>query len=80
MSKWTYRVSKQTLDNGDVVFAIREFYSDKQGNLTSWTSEEIAPVGSSIDDLRWALSNMIEALDKEVIDIGFLKNGVGDLQ
>jgi hypothetical protein len=68
--KWQYRVSKQTLDNGDIIYAIREFYDDDQGNYTSWTKDEIAPVGDSIEDLRWVLTKMLEALDKEVIDIG----------
>jgi hypothetical protein len=63
--RWTYRVSRQKLENGDEIFAIREFYDD----CKSWTEDEIAPVGDSLDDLRWSLTKMIEALDKEIIDI-----------
>jgi hypothetical protein len=65
-----YRVSKQTLKNGDVIFAIREVYPNKKREITSWTQDEIAPIGDSLDGLRWVLSKMIEACDKEIIDIG----------
>lgn len=64
-----YRVSKQTLSNGDIVFAIREFYPNNEGELTSWTEDETKPVAGSIDDLRWMLNKMIESLDKGIIEI-----------
>lgn len=76
--KWTYRVSKQTLSNGDVVFAIREFYHDKQGRLDSWTEEEIAPIGNSLEDLKGELALIMQALEHDVVDIGDEKNGIGD--
>gem|GEM_PF-320076 len=58
---WTYRVSKQTLKDGDVVFAIREFYpSEVTEELNSWTADAIAPIGDSIDGLRWVLNRMVE--------------------
>ena len=63
--KWQYRVSKETIANGEEVFAIREFWDDGK----SWSEDEIAPVGDSVDDLRWVLTKMIEALDKPVIEI-----------
>ena len=74
---YKYAVSKQTSKNGDVVFAVREFYPNNQGELTSWTADEIAPVGESIDDLRWVLNRMLEALDGEIVDIGDGENGIG---
>lgn len=67
---WSYRVSKQTLKNGDFIFAIREVYPNKKGEMTSWTQDEIAPVGDSLDALRWVLNEMLKACDKEIIDIG----------
>ena len=80
MTNWTYRVSKQTLKNGDVVFAIREFYpSEVTKELNSWTADEIAPTGDSIDGLRWALNRMIEACDKEVVDLHYEGYGEGDM-
>ena len=72
-----YAVSKQTFKSGDVVFAAREFYPSKQGKLTSWAADEIAPVGESVDDLRWVLNRMLEALDGEIVDIGDKENGIG---
>lgn len=72
---WTYRVSKQTLDNGEVIFAIREFYANKKGDLSSWTEDEMCPCGESVDALQWTLQKMLEACDQEIIDIGLTDNG-----
>lgn len=71
---WSYRVSKQTMRNSDEIFAIREFYG---ANCKSWSQNEIAPSGDSVEDLRWVLTNMLESLDKPVIDIGEYDNGIG---
>jgi hypothetical protein len=67
---WTYRISKQTLENGDEVFAIREFYPNSKGKLTSWGHEEVTPVGTTLEDLKGELALIMQCLDKEVIDIG----------
>lgn len=64
---WSYRVSKQTMRNGDEIFAIRDFYGK---DCTGWSQNEIAPSGDSVEDLRWVMTKMLEALDKPVIDIG----------
>lgn len=76
--KWTYRVSKQTLKNGDQVFAIREFYPNSKGELNSWGENEITPMGSTLEGLKGELELIMKALDKEVVDIGDEKNGIGD--
>jgi hypothetical protein len=75
--RWTYRVSKQTLKNGDEVFAIREFYPNSKGELTSWSANEITPLGLTLEDLKGELALIMQALDKEVIDIGCEDNGTG---
>jgi hypothetical protein len=67
---WTYRISKQTLENGDELFAIREFYPNSKGKLTSWGHEEVTPVGTTLEDLKGELALIMQCLDKEVIDIG----------
>lgn len=69
-----YRVSKQHLDNGEVVFAIRKFY----GNCNAWSHEEITPKSNSLDGLKTEVSLMMFALEQDVIDIGNERNGVGD--
>jgi hypothetical protein len=68
--RWTYRVSKQIFKNGDEIFAIREFYSNSKGELTSWSAHEITPAGLTLEDLKGELALIMLALDKEVIDIG----------
>jgi hypothetical protein len=72
---WTYRISKQTLENGDEVLAIREFYPNSKGELTSWSHKEVTPVGATLEDLKGELALIMQCLDKEVIDIGGEDNG-----
>ena len=67
---WTYRISKQTLENGDELFAIREFYPNSKDELTSWSHKEVTPVGTTLEDLKGELALIMQCLDKEVIDIG----------
>ena len=74
---WTYRVSKQTLKNGDEVFAVREFYSNSKGRLTSWAANEVTPIGLTLEDLKSEVALITRALTQEVIDIGAEDNGIG---
>lgn len=68
--KWTYRVSKQELKNGEILFSIREFYLDDANEPTSWTEGSIEPVGYTLEELKWELTHMLKACDKPVIDVG----------
>ncbi len=38
--------------------------------LTSWSHEEVTPVGTTLEDLKGELALIMQCLDKEVIDIG----------
>ena len=63
---WNYRVMKQVFD-GDDFLQIHEVYYDKK-NKKSWTVNGVTVAGESIEELRDILNNMLEALDKEILD------------
>ena len=63
---WNYRVMKQVFD-GDDFLQIHEVYYGKK-NKKSWTVNGVTVAGESIEELRDILNNMLEALDKEILD------------
>jgi hypothetical protein len=67
---WNHRVIRHE-ENGEVWYAIHEcFYEkpDDDSNL-SWTENEIAPIGETVDELRETLERMLKALDKPILTI-----------
>jgi hypothetical protein len=48
-------------------YTIHEVFYGEDGSL-SWTEDEIAPAGESVDELRETLQRMIAALEKPVLD------------
>jgi hypothetical protein len=76
MSSSTYRVIQEKDPDGSIVLSIRECYTRdgaekpyQDSDFTSWTENAIAPVGSTLDELKWELQKMLEACDKAIIDI-----------
>jgi len=67
MSKWNHRVVK-TKDGIDDWYAIHEVFYDEDGKVDGMTKEPISVGGNSLEDLRWALTKMLESLDKDIID------------
>jgi len=72
---WNYRVFK-TIHENSTEYDIREIYyeSGNDKNPTAYTADPVKPeafwedVNSTpIDDLRWQLEQMLEALDKPVL-------------
>ena len=76
MSKWSYRVTKETDSDGSTVLSIRESWIRegakppyKDSDYTSWTENSIAPVGGTLEDLKRELQGMLKACDRAIIDI-----------
>ena len=73
VSHWNHRITRETITNPDgsteYLYGIREVYYDDDGNVTSWTSEFIAAVGDSIEDVTVTLSRMSSCIDRGVLDI-----------
>ena len=67
MSTWNHRVVK-TQYNAEVCYGIHEAYYDDNRKVVSWTMRPVEVEGKSIQDLRKTLEQMLECLDKEVID------------
>lgn len=67
MSTWNHKVVR-TQYNAEVYYGIHEAYYDDTGKVVSWTMRPVEVTGNSIQDLRKTLEQMLECLDKEVID------------
>lgn len=74
---WNYRVFRESYPGGAEEYVIREAYYDGRGCEKgtrgcdcvpkSWTSDPVAPSGTTINDLRWSLKSMLKALDGKVL-------------
>ena len=67
MSTWNHRVVRAQYAT-EVWYGIHEAYYDDNGKVISWTMRPVEIAGNSIQDLRKTLEQMLECLDKEVID------------
>lgn len=47
--------------DGEESFGIHEYYERESGSC--WTETPVDVVGSSVDDLRWTLEEMLKSLD-----------------
>lgn len=80
---WNHRVCKRTYPNGETYYEIHECYYEPEEPVdgkpwgigeacrsgpTPDGSHSIPPNAEDIEDLRWLLTKMLEALDKPVID------------
>jgi nucleotidyltransferase/DNA polymerase involved in DNA repair len=68
---WCHRVVREVekWHNEEVEnYSIREFFFDLpdeeqvHGEKGAYTEDEIAPVGATLDDLEWALTEMLKAV------------------
>ena len=57
MTYWRY-IAAVEMVRDEEVWSIREYFEEY-----GYTEGEIAPVGGSIDDLRWQLNTMLKDLD-----------------
>lgn len=69
MTHWNYRVMRHVAPtSGEVWHAIHEVYYDEAGNPSSWTADEIWPVGETPEELRECLEAMAKAMEKPVLE------------
>jgi hypothetical protein len=64
---WRYCITRTTTPDG-YWHEIREVYFDGDGGL-SWTQDEVAASGETLDEVKWDLEHMAEALQLPVLDI-----------
>ena len=68
---WNHRIIRRT--NAPSIdpewnLQIHEVYYDKDGTITNWTSNAVAPLGEDIAELRIELTHFLEALDHPVLE------------
>lgn len=80
MMGWNYRMLRHTHGPGEEWLAIHEVYYDEKGNVVTWTEDPSQPIGDTVDDLRWDLEKMLQALDHPVIEVEHKlgQNGCGN--
>jgi hypothetical protein len=64
MSHWNYRVLKK-----DNFFAIHSVYYDADGEIVGWSQHPDAVIDEDLDYLKTQLTLMLEATEKEIIDL-----------
>ena len=50
-------------------YAIREVYYDEDGEITLYAKNPCEPFGDDEDELKWCLGTMIDAFDKEALNL-----------
>ena len=67
---WNFRVYRHPTENGEDYLAIHEaYYLDKDAEEPSTCTVKPVDVGgTSIEELRWTLEQMLKALDKPVLE------------
>lgn len=72
-SWWNYRVIRETDDELQEWFTLREVYYSPDGEIMYW-SEPIPPGGDSVEDLSEDLQLMATALNSDVLDASELNS------
>lgn len=76
---WNHRVFKQFTkypdsmsdegDGGEWTFSIRETYYNDKGEITMFSNDPRPAFGDTLYSIKWTLQMMLEACNKEVLDI-----------
>lgn len=64
---WNYRVIR-TVHQGCPWYDIHEVHYDTDFAPKMFTVNPASVSGETVDDVRWVLQSMLEALDKEVLE------------
>lgn len=66
---WNYRVTRERLDDGSYLFALREVYYEDDRPV-AWSAEPDSFVGESAEEVTDSLSKaLVSALGRDVLDI-----------
>ena len=70
LKNWNHRIIHQRvkcLGEWEDQFSIHEVYYDEFGNPINHTIDAVSPRGDSIEDLKWVLDKMKEALEHPIL-------------
>lgn len=65
---WNFRLTKEEV-HGEVQYAIREVYYDKDSKIIGWTADPSAPTGETKQEFISELVRMLAATEDKTIDI-----------
>jgi hypothetical protein len=65
---WNYRVMKKKNESGEYEFGIYEVFYDEEGKMKGCTEEPMTPVCKSAEDLKYELTVMLEAFNKDTLN------------
>jgi len=81
MAKWNYRVFENIYydeKHMGIEYEIREVYYNNAGEIINISSGKGAPFGETLEEFRNDLHRMLEATEKEVLNIHTIKFGKRD--
>jgi hypothetical protein len=73
---WNYRVLKRvftfrgkagSVEVKRMFYDLRKVYYAANGDVDLWSTYAAEPTGESLEDLKWCLTRMLEALEKPVL-------------
>lgn len=68
MAYWNNRVMRHTDTFGVPYYTIHEVYYDDSDQPDGWTDKPVYPCGTTVEDLRAELNQMLACLDKPTLD------------
>ena len=71
---WNYRIGCKTIDENNTTFGVVEAYYE-DGKIVDYTGF-VEPYGEDREGLKWTLERMLEACDKEVLNLDELRKEV----
>jgi hypothetical protein len=73
MSHWNHRVFKETLDDGEVWYSVREVFYNDDGGIYAHMETPVDIAAESIDALREYLEWCLKSLDQPILEVGKIK-------
>ena len=69
---WNYRIISEKAPHGEF-YQIYEVYYD-EGKIIGMTESPCKPYGDDVEDLRYNMKQMLQALDRPILQMNLLEN------
>tara|TARA_E500000331_G_C16916409_1_gene565734 strand:- start:329 stop:580 length:252 start_codon:yes stop_codon:yes gene_type:complete len=70
---WNYRIVSEEAPDGELFYQIYEVYYDEE-KIIGMTEAPCKPYGDDVEDLRSNLKQMLQALDRPILQMDALDN------
>jgi hypothetical protein len=64
---WNHRVIRSVEPDGTEFFGVHEVHYDDDGKPSLYSADPVAVCGGALDEIRWTLDRMREAVDKPIL-------------